>query len=126
MILSSSPDLPTLLQHLTTLLAAPDLGVAFGALVALIAFLRKTHHGGVRWQGTAALAARLVAMCKGWGGKEEVGLSAYRAVSMLCYDENGCMDDHNRGAAVLQGLELAACVQEDDAAIKQVSWPSGG
>ncbi|CAD7704534.1 unnamed protein product, partial [Ostreobium quekettii] len=58
-------------EHLTALLAAPDKEVVVGALAALVAFLRKTHHSSVRFHGHPQLNARLFDLCRGWGGKEE-------------------------------------------------------
>ena len=43
------------------------------ALKALLAFLKKTHHINIRWNGSKYLNSRLAAMSTGWGGKEEVG-----------------------------------------------------
>lgn len=60
------------LQHLTDLLAASEQEVVIGALQALVAFLRKTHHSSVRFHGYPKLNSRLFDLCRGWGGKEEV------------------------------------------------------
>lgn len=59
-------------KHLTDLLAAPSQEVSLAALQALAAFLRKTHHSSVRFQGYMPLNDRLFDICKGWGGTEEV------------------------------------------------------
>jgi hypothetical protein len=60
-------------QHLTSLLAAPDPEVVGAVLATLTAFLKKPHHLLMRWQATGQLTARLLQLCRGWGGKEEVG-----------------------------------------------------
>ena len=62
------------LQHLMLLLAAPDLEVVRLALVALMAFVRKTHAASTRFHGHPDLNSRLLAMAQGWGGKEEARL----------------------------------------------------
>lgn len=59
------------LQHLASLLAAPHVEVVLATLQVLTAFLKKTHHVTIRWHGYPALNARLLRMCKGWGGKED-------------------------------------------------------
>lgn len=46
------------------------------ALQALVAFLRKTHHSSVRFHGYPKLNSRLFDLCRGWGGKEEVGTNS--------------------------------------------------
>jgi hypothetical protein len=46
--------------------------VVLAALQALVAFLRKTHHANIRWSGFPELNARLLKLCQGWGGREEV------------------------------------------------------
>lgn len=61
-----------MLQHLTSLLAAPDQAVVESALQTLGVFFKKTHHSASRLNAYPELNSRLVAMCKGWGGKEEV------------------------------------------------------
>jgi hypothetical protein len=63
-------------QHLASLLAAPDHDVVEAALQTLAAYFKKTHHSSSRLNAHPELNARLVAMCKGWGGKEEVGGAA--------------------------------------------------
>ena len=55
------------------LLAAPDQNVVSAALSALVAFVRKTHVTSIRWQGFPELNAKLLALAKGWGGREQVG-----------------------------------------------------
>jgi hypothetical protein len=60
------------MQHLTTLLAAPDPEVVTAALSTLVAFVRKTHASSVRWHGSSPLNDRLAALSRGWGGKEQV------------------------------------------------------
>lgn len=60
------------MQHLALLLASPHKDVVVGALQALVAFLKKTYHSSIRWQGFRDLNTRLLAMAQGWGGKEEV------------------------------------------------------
>ena len=55
------------------LLAAPDQNVVLAALSALVAFVRKTHVTSIRWQGFPELNAKLLALAKGWGGREQVG-----------------------------------------------------
>ncbi len=62
-----------MLQHLTSLLAAPDKEVVEAALMTLGAFLRKTHGSSVRWHGSSGLNTRLLALSQGWGVKELVG-----------------------------------------------------
>ncbi len=42
----------------------------------LAAYFKKTHHSSSRLNAHPELNARLVAMCKGWGGKEEVRRAA--------------------------------------------------
>ena len=69
------------------LLAAPDQAVVSAALSALVAFVRKTHVTSIRWQGFPELNAKLLALAKGWGGREQVGrasclLTALAGVSM--------------------------------------------
>ena len=59
-------------QHLTSLLAAPDPAVVIATLQTLVAFVRKTHASSVRWHGWPDLNSRLLALSQGWGGKEEV------------------------------------------------------
>lgn len=108
-----------LLQHLVTLLSAPDAEVVAAALQALTAFLRKSHHQGpTRWPGSHVMRTRLAAMCRGWGGKEEV--RPQRGVQWATPPKCDCMSDlvvH----FLLQGLDLVSCVEEGDASIKQVS-----
>ncbi len=74
--LGASPPVPTPpplpAQHLSLLLASPLHEVVVAALQALIAFLKKTHYTTIRWHGHRECNARLLAMCQGWGGKEEV------------------------------------------------------
>lgn len=41
-------------------------------LGVLTAYLKKPHHSLMRWQAPPVLTARLLQMCRGWGGKEEV------------------------------------------------------
>ena len=77
-------SLPTL-QHLTSLLAAPDKEVVEAALVTLVAFLRKTHGSSVRWHGSSDLNTRLLALSQGWGVKELVG-SSYKHPHHTCRD----------------------------------------
>ncbi len=62
------------LQHLSSLLAAPDKEVVEAALQTLVAFLRKTHGSSVRWHGSSDLNLRLLALSQGWGVKELVSL----------------------------------------------------
>ena len=62
-----------MLQHITSLLAAPDKEVVEAALQTLVAFLRKTHGSSVRWHGSSDLNTRLLALSQGWGVKELVG-----------------------------------------------------
>lgn len=108
-----------LLQHLVTLLSAPDAEVVAAALQALTAFLRKSHHQGpTRWPGSHVMRTRLAAMCRGWGGKEEV--RPQRSVQLATPPKCDCMSDlvvH----FLPQGLDLVSCVEEGDASIKQVS-----
>ncbi len=59
-------------QHLTSLLAAPDPAVVIATLHTLVAFVRKTHASSVRWHGWPDLNTRLLALSQGWGGKEQV------------------------------------------------------
>ncbi len=54
------------------LLAAPDTSVVLSALHALVAFVRKTHSSSTRLQASAGINTRLLALCQGWGGKEQV------------------------------------------------------
>lgn len=80
-----------MLQHLASLLGAPDPDVAVAALQALQVLVRKSHHTSVRWTPPTGLSQRLLALCKGWGGKEEVSktfllecpLSAVMALAIL-------------------------------------------
>lgn len=70
-----SPEISnTFLQHLSSLLAAPDKEVVEAALQTLVAFLRKTHGSSVRWHGSSDLNSRLLALSQGWGVKELVSL----------------------------------------------------
>lgn len=59
-------------QHLLNLLAASDPDVVDAALAALGAYVRRTHHQSVRLPGSSEAAPRLLAMVKGWAGREEV------------------------------------------------------
>ncbi|KAK3268281.1 E3 ubiquitin-protein ligase upl1 [Cymbomonas tetramitiformis] len=67
-------------EHLTSLLAANDVDLVLATLHTLVSFVRKPFlHSirNVRWQGDAALNARLFALSQGPGGKEEgLGLVA--------------------------------------------------
>lgn len=45
-------------------------------LLALVAFVRKTHASSIRWAGFPELNARLLSLAQGWGGKEEVRRNA--------------------------------------------------
>lgn len=69
-------------EHLTDLLAAPDSDVLICTLLALVAFLKKTHHSSVRFHGYPALNTRLFDLCRGWGGTEQ-GLEM-----VVCVQEN--------------------------------------
>ena len=69
------------MQHLGALLAAPDTSVVLSALHALVAFVRKTHSSSTRLQASPGINVRLLALCQGWGGKEQVCLSASLAHS---------------------------------------------
>jgi hypothetical protein len=60
------------MQHLTNLLAAPVPEVAAAALQTFQVLVRKTHHTSVRWTPPVGLTQRLLALSKGWGGKDEV------------------------------------------------------
>lgn len=60
------------MQHLTTLLAAPDHGVVTATLQAFVALVRKTHIASIRYPGGPEQNARLLALAQGWGGKEQV------------------------------------------------------
>jgi len=71
--LISSQKSGAMLQHLSSLLAAPDKEVVEAALQTLVAFLRKTHGSSVRWHGSSDLNTRLLALSQGWGVKELVG-----------------------------------------------------
>ena len=78
-----SPEISnTFLQHLSSLLAAPDKEVVEAALQTLVAFLRKTHGSSVRWHGSSDLNSRLLALSQGWGVKELVSLAASLLDSM--------------------------------------------
>lgn len=60
------------LQHLETLLGAPDQEVVTATLVTLVALVRKTHIASIRFPGSQEQNARLLALAQGWGGKEQV------------------------------------------------------
>ncbi len=60
------------LQHVGALLAAPDTSVVLSALQTLVSFVRKTHSSSTRLQASAGINTRLLALCQGWGGKEQV------------------------------------------------------
>lgn len=62
------------MQHVASLLAAPDQEVVAAALQTIQVLLRKTHHTSVRWTPPAGISKRLLALSKGWGGKEEVSM----------------------------------------------------
>ncbi len=59
------------MQHLNTLLAAPDPAVVLATLQTLVSFVRKTPSSSVRWQGSPELNSRLLTLAQGWNGKEE-------------------------------------------------------
>lgn len=59
-------------QHLNNLLAAPEQEVVVAALQTFQVLVRKTHHTSVRWTPPLGLTQRLLALSKGWGGKDEV------------------------------------------------------
>lgn len=63
-------------QHLTNLLAAPVPEVVAAALQTFQVLVRKTHHTSVRWTPPVGLTQRLLALSRGWGGKEEVRVRA--------------------------------------------------
>ncbi|KAK9833876.1 hypothetical protein WJX74_008569 [Apatococcus lobatus] len=64
-------------DHLGSLLAAPHTSVVLNALQTLVAFVRKTHSSSSRLQASAGINNRLLALCHGWGGKEQgLGLLA--------------------------------------------------
>jgi hypothetical protein len=56
---------------LTNLLAAPVPEVAAAALQTFQVLVRKAHHTSLRWTPPAGLTQRLLALSKGWGGKDE-------------------------------------------------------
>lgn len=60
------------MQLLAHLLASPHPEVVSAALQTLVSFLKKTHHASIRWHGYREVNSRLMALCQGWGGKEEV------------------------------------------------------
>ena len=68
-------DLPVyilLLQYLGMLLASPHPEVVQEVLKTLVSFVKKTHHATIRWHGNREINARLITLCQGWGGSEEV------------------------------------------------------
>lgn len=66
----------TALQHLETLLGAPNQDVVTATLQTLVALVRKTHIASIRFPGSQEQNARLLAFAQGWGGKEQVRLLA--------------------------------------------------
>ncbi|KAG1677659.1 hypothetical protein FOA52_010442 [Chlamydomonas sp. UWO 241] len=58
-------------DHLANLLASPHPELVTATLQALLSFLKKTHHASIRWHGYREVNSRLIALCLGWGGKEE-------------------------------------------------------
>jgi hypothetical protein len=65
------------MQHLVPLLASERGDVVTAALLALLAFVRRTANAQSRWSGYTPLTNRLVALVQGWGGKAEVCLQTY-------------------------------------------------
>ena len=75
------------MQHLTTLLAAPEEGVVTATLQAFVALVRKTHIASIRYPGGPEQNGRLLALAQGWGGKEQVFLASLLAV----LDQTSCI-----------------------------------
>lgn len=75
-------------QHLTLLLAHEDSEIVIATLKALLALVRKPLTSGrsSRSYSNAALNARLLSLCQGWGGKEE-GLGLLASVTEDVQDE---------------------------------------
>lgn len=92
-----------IVQHLGSLLAAPDTSVVLNALQTLVAFVRKTHSSSSRLQASAGINNRLLALCHGWGGKEQVWPSLQHqaqtslGVQINCPSFASSMQDDDRG-----------------------------
>eukprot|EP00878_Enallax_costatus_P036652 GHUV01041183.1.p2 GENE.GHUV01041183.1~~GHUV01041183.1.p2 ORF type:complete len:154 (-),score=39.09 GHUV01041183.1:1108-1569(-) len=78
------------LQHLSNLLAAPVMEVTAAALQVFQVLMRKTHHTSVRLAVSAGLTQRLLSLCKGWGGKEEVGVAAACSRRTVLHSKQKC------------------------------------
>lgn len=95
-------------QHLARLMACSERSVVTATLLALVAFVRKTHSSSVRWHGYPELNARLLSLAQGWGGKEQVSDRAKRL-----------MHGFEAGKGACRGSGIGICIEIDVPAAAQ-------